>query len=102
MGVDNHNYSFHSSRGRRPTQYKPHREAARITRSSILTLSNQTGRLSLRRAPHLSIARSAAAHGELVEPRGNLVEAEHTSANHHCYTDEIANPRIEYGVAMTR
>ena len=47
------------------------------------------------------IERSAAAHGEPVEPRGNLVEVEHTSANHHCYGDEIANPRIEYGVAMT-
>ena len=34
--------------------------------------------------------------------RGNLVDVEHTSANHHhCYGDEIANPRIEYGVAMT-
>ena len=21
--------------------------------------------------------------------------------NHHCYGDEIANPRIKYGVAMT-
>ena len=49
----------------------------------------------------LVIARSAAAHGELVEPRGNLVEVEHTLANHHCYGTEIANPRIEYGVAMT-
>ena len=24
--------------------------------------------------------------------RGNLVEVEHTSANHHCYGDEIATP----------
>ena len=47
------------------------------------------------------IARSAAAHGEPVEPRGNLVEVEHTLANHHCYGDEIANPRIKYGGAMT-
>ena len=38
------------------------------------------------------IARSAAAHGEPVEPRGNLVEVEHTSANHHCYANEIATP----------
>ena len=50
---------------------------------------------------HFVIARSAAAHGEPVEPRGNLVAVEHTSANHRCYSDEIANPRIEYGVAMT-
>ena len=35
------------------------------------------------------------------ERRGNLVEVEHTPANHHCYGTEIANPRIEYGVAMT-
>ena len=47
------------------------------------------------------IARSAAAHGEPVEPRGNPVEVEHTPANHHSYGDEIANPRIKYGVAMT-
>ena len=33
--------------------------------------------------------------------RGNPVEVEHTPANHHCYGDEIANPRIKYGVAMT-
>ena len=33
--------------------------------------------------------------------RGNLVEVEHTLANHHCYGDEIANPRIKYGGAMT-
>ena len=38
------------------------------------------------------IARSAAAHGEPVEPRGNLVEVEHTLANHHCYDAEIATP----------
>ena len=41
-------------------------------------------------------------HPELVEPRGNPVEVEHTSANRRCYGDEIANPRIEYGVAMTK
>ena len=46
------------------------------------TLSNQTGLLSLR---------GSSAHPELVEGRGNLVEVEHTSANHHCYGDEIAN-----------
>ena len=51
---------------------------------------------------HFVIARSAAAHGEPVEPRGNLDEAEHTSANRRCYGDEIANPRIEYGVVMTK
>ena len=34
--------------------------------------------------------------------RGNLDEAEHTSTNRHCYGDEIANPRIEYGVAMRK
>ena len=38
------------------------------------------------------IARSAAAHGEPVEPRGNLVEVEHAPGNHHCYGDEIATP----------
>ena len=38
------------------------------------------------------IARSAAAHGEPVEPRGNLVEVEHVPGNHHCYGDEIATP----------
>ena len=48
------------------------------------------------------IARSTAAHGEPVEPRGNLDEAEHTSTNRRCYGDEIANPRIEYGGAMTK
>ena len=42
--------------------------------------------------PQPVIARSAAAHGEPVEPRGNLVAIEHTSANHHCYGDEIATP----------
>ena len=56
----------------------------------ILSLSKDT--LSLR---------GSSAHPELVDGRGNLVEVEHTSANHHCYGDEIANPRIEYGVAMT-
>ena len=40
-------------------------------------------------------------HPELVEGRGNLAKVEHKSANHHCYGDEIANARIEYGVAMT-
>ena len=40
-------------------------------------------------------------HPELVEGRGNLDEAEHTSANRRCYGDEITNARIEYGVAMT-
>ena len=33
--------------------------------------------------------------------RGNLDEAEHTSANRRCYGEGIANPRIEHGVAMT-
>ena len=33
--------------------------------------------------------------------RGNPVEVEHVPGNHHCYGDEIANPRIKYGVAMT-
>ena len=55
----------------------------------------------LRRAPTPCLARSAAAHGEPVEPRGNLVEVEHTSTNRCYYGYEIANPRIEYGVAMT-
>ena len=41
------------------------------------------------------IARSATAHGEPVEPRGNLVEAEHRLANHHCYGDEIAALRSQ-------
>ena len=41
------------------------------------------------------IARSAAAHGEPVEPRSNLVEVEHTSANHHSYGDEIATLRSQ-------
>ena len=47
------------------------------------------------------IARSTAAHGELVELRGNLDEVERTSANRRRYGDAIANPRIEYGAAMT-
>ena len=34
--------------------------------------------------------------------RGNLHEAEHTSTNRRYYGDEIANPRIEYGVTMTK
>ena len=34
--------------------------------------------------------------------RGNLAEAEHTSTNRSRYGNEIANPRIEYGVAMTK
>ena len=34
--------------------------------------------------------------------RGNLDEAEHTSTNLSCYGGEIANPRIEYGVATTK
>ena len=46
--------------------------------------------------------RGSSAHPELVEGRGNLDEAEHTSTNRRCYGDEIANPRIEYGVAMTK
>ena len=41
-------------------------------------------------------------HPELVEGRGNLDEAEHTSTNRRCCGDQIANPRIEYGVAMTK
>ena len=41
--------------------------------------------------PHLSL-RGVAAHGEPVEPRGNLVEVEHTPGNHHCYGVEIATP----------
>ena len=41
------------------------------------------------------IARSAAAHGEPVEPRGNLVEVEHVPGNHHCYGDEIATLRSQ-------
>ena len=41
-------------------------------------------------------------HPELVEGGGNLDEAEHTATNRRCYGDEIANPRIEYGVAMTK
>ena len=41
-------------------------------------------------------------HPELVEGRGNLVYAEHTSTNRRCYGDEIANPRIEYGLAITK
>ena len=57
-----------------------------VATSRVPTLSNQTGLLSLRGAQRC----------------GNLVEAEHTLANHHCYGDEIANPRIEYGVAMTK
>ena len=51
--------------------------------------------------PHLSLRGAQPLMVSLVEPRGNLVEVEHTSANHNCYGDEIANPRIEYGVAMT-
>ena len=34
--------------------------------------------------------------------RGNLAEAEHMSTNRSRYGNEIANPRIEYGVAMTK
>ena len=34
--------------------------------------------------------------------RGNPVEAEHVPTNRRCCGDEIANPRIEYGVAMTK
>ncbi len=40
--------------------------------------------------PHLSL-RGA-------QRRGNLVEVEHTPANHHCYGAEIATHRIKYGV----
>ena len=35
------------------------------------------------------------AHGEPVEPRGNLVEVEHVPGNHHCYADEIAALRSQ-------
>ena len=41
-------------------------------------------------------------HPELVEGRGNLDDAEHMPTNRRCYGDEIANPRIEYGGAMTK
>ena len=33
---------------------------------------------------------------------GNPDEAEHTPPNRRCFRDEIASPRIEYGVAMTK
>ena len=35
------------------------------------------------------------------ERRGNPVPATTTTRNSRCYADEIANPRIKYGVAMT-
>ena len=37
--------------------------------------------------PTLLSLPGASAHPELVEGRGNLVEVEHTSSNHHCYGD---------------
>ena len=36
----------------------------------------------------------APAHPELVEGRGNLDAAEHTSANHHCYGDRCYGDEI--------
>ena len=49
----------------------------------------------LTEAHSVVIARSAAAHGEPVEPRGNLVEVEHVPGNLHCYGDEIATLRSQ-------
>ena len=44
---------------------------------------------------NLSLRGSTAAHGEPVEPRGNLDEVEHTSANRRRYGDEIAALRSQ-------
>ena len=52
-----------------------HYRTARISRSPARTHFN----LSLRGA----------------QRRGNLVEVEHTPANHHCYRDEIATLRSQ-------
>ena len=62
-----------------------------LTRTHFVKL-NQPTVIAKGAHPPPVIARSAAAHGEPVEPRGNLVEVEHTPANHHCYDAEIATP----------
>ena len=59
-------------------------------------------RVSLPRTRFNLSLRGSSAHPELVEGRDNLDEAEHMSANRRCYGDEIATPRIKYGVAMTK